>query len=195
MAGVATMTLTAPAGTVVTLKYAEVLNKDGSVKMDWGCQMPTICPPGSGNGANQVTAQHKGVPFSACRCVSTVPIACFLCLSFADERCRITQTDQYTTKGGGEESYTPSFTYHGYRYVQVSGLPPGFKPTQDFLTGHFLHSNVSTVKRLPESGREPRAPTHTIAACSLFRYTGLSGRACALQAAGHVYPERNTERH
>jgi hypothetical protein len=29
--------------------------------------------------------------------------------------------------------------------VQVSGLPAGFKPGPDFLTGHFLHSNVSVA--------------------------------------------------
>ncbi|QHI68721.1 alpha-L-rhamnosidase [Tichowtungia aerotolerans] len=32
-------------------------------------------------------------------------------------------TDVYIAKGGGEEIWTPRFTYHGFRYVQVEGLP------------------------------------------------------------------------
>ena len=32
-------------------------------------------------------------------------------------------TDAYTLRGGGEEEWTPAFTFHGFRYVQVSGLP------------------------------------------------------------------------
>ncbi len=34
------------------------------------------------------------------------------------------QTDRYTTKGGGEESWHPRFTYHGFRYIQTTGLHP-----------------------------------------------------------------------
>ena len=32
-------------------------------------------------------------------------------------------TDIYTLKGGAEESWEPSFVYHGFRYVEVSGFP------------------------------------------------------------------------
>jgi alpha-L-rhamnosidase len=32
------------------------------------------------------------------------------------------QTDSYTTRGIGEEMFEPHFTYHGFRYVEVSGL-------------------------------------------------------------------------
>ena len=34
-------------------------------------------------------------------------------------------TDEYTMRGGGAEEWTPAFTFHGFRYVQVSGLPAG----------------------------------------------------------------------
>ncbi len=33
------------------------------------------------------------------------------------------QTDRYIMKGTGEEVWEPRFTYHGFRYVQVEGLP------------------------------------------------------------------------
>ena len=34
-----------------------------------------------------------------------------------------TVTDYYTLSGNGDESYTPDFTFHGFRYVEVSGYP------------------------------------------------------------------------
>ena len=34
------------------------------------------------------------------------------------------QKDIYICKGGGPESYTPSFTYHGFQYAFVKGLTP-----------------------------------------------------------------------
>ncbi|MBI4893240.1 MAG: family 78 glycoside hydrolase catalytic domain [Acidobacteria bacterium] len=45
------------------------------------------------------------------------------------------QTDQYTFAGSGQESFEPLFTYHGFRYVEVSGAAE--KPT---LTGRVIHS-------------------------------------------------------
>ncbi|MFL6119523.1 family 78 glycoside hydrolase catalytic domain, partial [Actinophytocola sp.] len=45
-------------------------------------------------------------------------------------------TDRYTLAGtGGVETYEPRFTVHGYRYVEVTGLPPGTTPTADTITG------------------------------------------------------------
>lgn len=34
-----------------------------------------------------------------------------------------TATDSYVLKGSGEESYSPYFTFHGFRYVEVIGYP------------------------------------------------------------------------
>jgi alpha-L-rhamnosidase len=47
-------------------------------------------------------------------------------------------TDTYILKGEGLESWQPMFTYHGFRYVEVSGYPG--KPGKDALTGQVLHS-------------------------------------------------------
>jgi alpha-L-rhamnosidase len=33
--------------------------------------------------------------------------------------------DQYVCRGGGREVFEPRFTYHGFRYLEVTGLPPG----------------------------------------------------------------------
>jgi len=48
-------------------------------------------------------------------------------------------TDTYILKGTGEEIYEPSFTYHGFRYVEVSGYPGEL--TEDALTGIVVHAD------------------------------------------------------
>jgi alpha-L-rhamnosidase len=40
-----------------------------------------------------------------------------------DNRGSAVQCDTYTLKGEGTETYEPRFTYHGFQYVQVEGLP------------------------------------------------------------------------
>jgi alpha-L-rhamnosidase len=47
--------------------------------------------------------------------------------------------DTYVLKGGGEEVWEPRFTFHGFRYVQVTGLKE--KPTADAITGIVLYSD------------------------------------------------------
>lgn len=46
--------------------------------------------------------------------------------------------DTYILKGRGEETWSPRFTYHGFRYVQVTGLRQ--KPTIDTLQGLVGHN-------------------------------------------------------
>ncbi len=46
--------------------------------------------------------------------------------------------DEYTLRGGGVEEWTPSFTFHGFRYVQVSGLPAG--AGKETLEGEVMNS-------------------------------------------------------
>ncbi len=40
-------------------------------------------------------------------------------------------------------TWSPSFTYHGFRYVKVSGLP--FAPDRDFLSGLLLHTAIDST--------------------------------------------------
>ncbi|WP_176444669.1 family 78 glycoside hydrolase catalytic domain [Paenibacillus herberti] len=54
------------------------------------------------------------------------------------------QTDEYILKGGGVELYEPRFTFHGFRYVEVTGYPG--EPTLDSLTGVVIHTDT------PKSG-------------------------------------------
>lgn len=50
------------------------------------------------------------------------------------------QTDEYTLKGDGNEVYEPHFTFHGFRYVEVTGYPG--VPTLDSITGVVVHSDT-----------------------------------------------------
>jgi len=52
-------------------------------------------------------------------------------------------TDTYTLKGQGTETYEPRFTYHGFRYVEVTGIKgtPG-KPTLAALEGRVVHDDL-----------------------------------------------------
>jgi len=49
----------------------------------------------------------------------------------------------YILKGDGEEIYQPHFTYHGFRYVELTGFPG--VPTMETIEGYFFHSNVPRV--------------------------------------------------
>ena len=49
-------------------------------------------------------------------------------------------TDSYTLKGGGTETYEPRFTYHGFRFVEVTGFPG--KPTLDSLEGRVVNDDL-----------------------------------------------------
>ena len=51
--------------------------------------------------------------------------------------------DIYTLKGEGRETYEPHFTYHGFRYVEVTGYPGA--PNLDSLRGRVVHTAVGTV--------------------------------------------------
>jgi alpha-L-rhamnosidase len=79
------------AGTVVTLRFAEVLDRDG----------------------NLYTANLR----------------------------RASQTDRYILKGGGEEIYEPRFTFHGFRYVGVTGLPG--RADSSTITGIVVSSDLA----------------------------------------------------
>jgi alpha-L-rhamnosidase len=49
-------------------------------------------------------------------------------------------TDIYVLGGGGPEVFEPHFTYHGFRYVEMTGFPG--KPGKKALEGRFVHSDV-----------------------------------------------------
>ncbi|RYX85264.1 alfa-L-rhamnosidase [bacterium] len=92
MVGVVRLKVNAPAGTAVKMRFAEMLNPDGTAYT-----------------ANLRSARA---------------------------------TDTYITKGGSVETWEPRFTFHGFRYVEVTGFPG--RPALDTITGRVIGSD--TVK-------------------------------------------------
>ncbi|HEC02385.1 MAG TPA: glycoside hydrolase family 78, partial [Phycisphaerales bacterium] len=53
------------------------------------------------------------------------------------------QADTYIARGGGPETYTPRFTFHAFRYVEITGLPA--RPSVDDVEGLRMNSAVEPV--------------------------------------------------
>ncbi|MGA2256398.1 MAG: family 78 glycoside hydrolase catalytic domain, partial [Thermoguttaceae bacterium] len=90
MVGVVRLKVSAPAGTKLTLRHAEMLNTDGTL----------------------YTTNLRGA----------------------------SSVDTYVCKGSGVEIWQPTFAFHGFRYVELTGLPG--KPDADAVTGIVLGSDT-----------------------------------------------------
>jgi alpha-L-rhamnosidase len=105
----------APAGSEITLRYGELLNKDGTLN-----PMTSVAGQIKGNVKTPAGVEQSvggpGAPSVAW------------------------QSDTYITKGQGVEEYTPRFTFHAFRYVEVKGLLE--KPNEQAITGLRLNSDV-----------------------------------------------------
>ena len=99
MVGMARLKVHGPAGTQVVMRFAEVLNPDGTV--------------------------------------------------YRENLRRARATDTYILNGNGEEVFEPHFTYHGFRYVEVTGFPG--VPTKAAITGLVFHSSMPFTSRLETS--------------------------------------------
>jgi alpha-L-rhamnosidase len=114
-AGWVRMKLAAPAGTQIRLRYGELLNKDGSLN-----PMTSV--------AGQIKGMHKTVDgkTESIGGPGAPPVAW--------------QSDTYIASGQGIESYTPRFTFHGFRYVEMTGWTG--RAALDMLTGLRLTADV-----------------------------------------------------
>jgi|HubBroStandDraft_1064217.scaffolds.fasta_scaffold01665_7 alpha-L-rhamnosidase len=59
------------------------------------------------------------------------------------------QTDRYILRGLGQETFEPHFTIHGYRYIEVSGLPE--PPEPDTVIARVAHSSSAEVGQFSSS--------------------------------------------
>jgi alpha-L-rhamnosidase len=94
--GWARLTVRGPAGTTVTLRFGEVLDRDG----------------------NLYTANLRAAA----------------------------QTDRYTLAGRPREVYEPHFTFHGFRYIAVQGLPAA--PDSTTIMGIAVSSDLAETGTL-----------------------------------------------
>ncbi len=115
-AGTVTLRARGPAGTRITLRFAELLASDGTLN-------------GTTTFAGQIkTRDQNNVP--------TPPEA-------GSAPANAWQQDVWILAGKGDESYTPRFTFHGFRYVSVEGLTS--RPTLDDIDGLRLNSATPSV--------------------------------------------------
>ncbi|KAI1340846.1 extracellular glycosyl hydrolase family 78 protein [Xylariaceae sp. FL0016] len=53
------------------------------------------------------------------------------------------QTDHLVLSGDGEQTWEPSFTYHGFRYVEVTNWPVDYTPLdQNSVKAHVVHTDM-----------------------------------------------------
>ena len=114
-AGWVKLRVSAPEGTNITLRYGELLKNDGSL-----------------NPMTSVAGQIKGIRKNEAGIEESVGGPGAPAIAW--------QTDTYIAKGRGVEEYTPRFTFHAFRYVEVTGLTA--KPTDEMITGLRLNSDV-----------------------------------------------------
>ena len=93
MVGNIRLRVRAPRGTRITIRYAEILQADGTL----------------------YTANYRSAK----------------------------STDTYICRGGGLETYEPRFTFHGFRYVELTGLKT--KPRPDAVTGLVWHTDMEST--------------------------------------------------
>lgn len=60
-------------------------------------------------------------------------------------------TDHFILSGNGVEEFTPQFTYHGFRYVELTGLPTA--PGKDAVSAVAFHTDADFTAKL-ETGNE-----------------------------------------
>ena len=101
MVGVARLKIRAPRGCKVVLRFAEMLQEDGTLYTE----------------------------------------------NLRSARC----TDTYIASGKGEEIWQPRFTFHGFRYVEITGLPES--PALDAITGIVLHTAFAPTGHFSTSNR------------------------------------------
>ncbi len=111
-AGWVRLRLRAPAGTRIRIRYGELLDDKGALNT-----LTSVCGQIKGRGKDGLPVGGPGAPEIA------------------------EQSDIYIARGGGEEVHTPRFTFHGFRYAEVTGLPG--PPALDDLEGLRLNADVA----------------------------------------------------
>jgi len=69
-------------------------------------------------------------------------------------------TDYYTPAGNGVEEWTPRFTFHGFRYVELQGIRE--QPRRDAVTGVVIHSDMESTGRFKCSDKLVNQLQHNI---------------------------------
>ncbi|MBQ8526651.1 MAG: family 78 glycoside hydrolase catalytic domain [Clostridia bacterium] len=79
-----------------------------------------------------------------------------------------THFDKYIMSGNGVESWAPSFAYHGFRYVEVTGAPEQFE-----LEGEMINTDFDTVGEFVCSDEMLNRIHHASCMATLSNFVGL----------------------
>ena len=55
-------------------------------------------------------------------------------------------TDHFILAGAGVEEFTPQFTFHGFRYLEITGLPTA--PAKDAVSALVIHTDAPFAAKL-----------------------------------------------
>lgn len=99
----------------------------------------------------------------------------------------------YTTAGrAGGETWQPRFNYFGMQWVQVTGLPTGFKPLPDLVTGIRLQVDVPVAGTFTSSNaclnRVHKMARYSFASNMMSIFTDCPGREKNSYPADYVMP-------
>lgn len=99
----------------------------------------------------------------------------------------------YTTAGrAGGETWHPEFNYFGMQWVQVTGLPDGFTPSPDLITGLRLQTNVPVGGTFTSSNarlnRVHKMARYSFASNMLSVFTDCPGREKLSYPADYTMP-------
>ncbi len=113
-AGWAQLHVSGPQGTTVKMRMGELVHDDGSLN-----PMTSVAGQIKGLNSDDSPRGGPGAPEIAW------------------------QENSYILRGGGPEVYTPRFTFHGFRYVEVTGFPG--KPDLTSIVGLRLNTDVESA--------------------------------------------------
>lgn len=122
--GLPEIDLNLPAGTEINFRYGELLYSDGTLN-----PMSSVCGQIKRKELEDGTIRYVGGP-------GAPEIAW--------------QTDTYIARGGGE-SYRPDFTFHGFRYMEITGLTRA--PKLEDFRGYTMRSDLQTKGQFASSNK------------------------------------------
>ena len=99
----------------------------------------------------------------------------------------------YTTAGhAGGETWYPDFNYFAMQWVQVTGLPAGFRPTSDLITGARVQADVPVAGTFHSSdarlNRIHKMSRYSIASNVISVFTDCPGREKLSYPADYTMP-------
>ncbi|MFF2846063.1 family 78 glycoside hydrolase catalytic domain [Streptomyces sp. NPDC058001] len=106
----------------------------------------------------------------------------------------------YTTHGDRKgETWHPQFHYFGMQWVQVTGLPPGYRPTAKTVTGLQLHADTPLAGGFRTSNerinRIHRMARYSIMSNMMSTFTDCPGREKLAYPADYLQPFGSLHRH